>query len=183
MVDPTRFFATFSSAIRAALDRSRFSTTSPGITISAMVFRPRPRMPFTAVAFLSVQKLPETLTYRRPGSHARIAGRSLSAACVTMLWPEASPVVNAKRRKSRSPTISGCTSMSLANRLCPATSCASSSWRARMRPAAMWAAAALSAFTTTERVIRSSTTVATMPPSTIRETRAPRPTDGHSGDS
>ena len=31
--------------------------------------------------------------------------------------------------------------------------------------------------------MRSSTTVATMPSSTMREMRAPRPTDGQSGDS
>lgn len=100
-----------------------------------------------------------------------------------MLCPEASPVVNSNRTNSRLALISCRTPTSSANRLQPRTTSWSSSKRARMLRAAASAVPASVASTSTERVIRSSTRVATMPFSASIETLAPRPTEGHSGDS
>lgn len=98
-----------------------------------------------------------------------------------MLWPEASPVENSNRTNSRWALISWRTPISCANRLQPRTTSRSSSMRASIVRAAASAVAASVASMRTERVIRSSTRVATMPSSVRRETFAPRPTDGHSG--
>ena len=99
-----------------------------------------------------------------------------------MLCPAASPVDSSSRTKSRLPAFCVCTSASRPKRLVPATTAASSAWRARSERPASTAATAPSASSSTERVIRSSTTAARMPPQAI-DTRAPRATEGHSGDS
>ncbi|SLJ82434.1 Uncharacterised protein [Mycobacteroides abscessus subsp. abscessus] len=52
---PIRFLRMFSSTTCRAVVCSRCPTTSAGIRISVTTFLPRPRMPLTAVAFLSVQ--------------------------------------------------------------------------------------------------------------------------------
>jgi hypothetical protein len=104
-----------------------------------------------------------------------------SEAFVTMLCPDASPVRNAKRTKSRLPTTSGCASSSCAWRLPAETTSCSSGRRCWMVRAAASAPTAPSATKSTERVMRSPMTTVRMPPGISREMLAPRPTEGHSG--
>lgn len=102
---------------------------------------------------------------------------------MAMLWPLASPVRNSNRMNSRFAVICGCIPINSAKRLvCPTTAASSAnsvcSWRA-----VLFATAASGAISRIDLVIFSSIRVVTMPFSVRRDSLAPRPTDGHTGDS